>query len=366
VDLEKFYKQFLSAFQQECEKILEDACSLPNNQLYHYTSFSNFQRIINNQILCFRDYRHLNDPTEILLSSNILKELIEEKIKKSVHPFWKEFSDIFYSVLDKEEFDKIKDRFIQIELIENNIYTFSLCSAVDSLPLWRWYGGNGVGISIGFRSEYFQPITDNELIEDNKKPRAACLKINYEKEYFVSIITRLLEIVEENLLLLMSFCEQNSVHFEDFLLKKGKFLAESVSCFLPLMPGFKHHGYKEEQEYRLYYMQNKITYKVECNREPDYFPYEIPGEYKKTRGLNIKEVSPEIASCLISLNSTKINYVEHHFLLDDIAEIWIGPCLDFECTKEQIIKILKYAEYDVNKIDTKAGIKIKKSEVPYR
>ena len=128
------------------------------------------------------------------------------------------------------------------------------------------------------------------------------------------------------------------------------------------MPAFKHHGYKDENELRLYYLEGKITYKPEYNRLPKFFPFdEIPVERRGT-----KNRKPVEGICLPYIEQ-KIPFVRSDkFSLDNIAEIWVGPCVHFDCAKEQIIKLLIDGGYNISKIDTDEGIKIKKSEEPYR
>jgi hypothetical protein len=135
-----------------------------------------------------------------------------------------------------------------------------------------------------------------------------------------------------------------------------------LSCLSPLMPAFKHHGYKDENEHRLYYLEGKITYKPEYNTLPEFFPFdEIPVERR-----GIKYRKPIQGICLPHIEQ-RIPFVRSDkFSLDDIAEIWVGPCVHFDCAKEQIIKLLIDGGYNISKIDTEEGIKIKKSEKPYR
>lgn len=95
-------KELLKQFEEELKKTSSPP---PIIHLYHYTSFSNFIRIINSRELCFTDYRHLNDPTEFLLSKSVLEKVIKEK-KGDNSEICSEFLSDISDIVDKESFMK--------------------------------------------------------------------------------------------------------------------------------------------------------------------------------------------------------------------------------------------------------------------
>jgi hypothetical protein len=336
--------------------------SPPANNLYHYTSFNNFLRIIKNQELCFTDYRHLNDPTEISLSETVLHEAIENKYKQSPlgEKFWKPFLEFFSALITEESLNKVRHYLSHLEKYESRIYTFSFCGEKDYLSMWRWYAENGTGISLGFRPGYFffeQP--------KDRRPQAIYTDVCYEKEKLLEIINNSLDSTEREIGAFVNFAKTHRISKEDSREAGYKFLndvrIDLSTLLLPIMPGFKHHSYKDEKEHRLYYLECKAILKDKPNK-PYYFPFDpIPQDRRGTRSRKAPE-----GICLPHIN-TEVPFVKSDkFSFYDIAEIWVGPCVYFECAREQIVKLLIEKGYDLNKIDTHEGIKIKKSQAPYR
>jgi hypothetical protein len=270
---------------------------------------------------------------------------------------WNNFLDIFSVFIDEKDFKKIKDRFSTLEELKSDFYTFSFCSKKDYLPLWRYYAGNGTGIALKFRPEFFafKEPTD-------RKPQAMYTEIIYEEKELTQVINKFLDLAEKKLgtfehVNLLNISEKDSKEDGDqFSLD---LFTELAAQLLPIMPTFKHHGYKDEKEHRLYYLECKTTFQ---GQEPNYFPFDpFPPERK-----GIKERKAQEGICLPHID-TKVPFVKSDkFSLDDIAEIWVGPCVHFECAKEQIVKSLSEQGYDINKIGTPEGITICKSEMPYR
>ena len=172
------------------KKILENNISVPPREiLYHYTSFNNFvKRIVGNREFCYTDFRHLNDPTEVILSTKVLLKIIEnrkvqdEELQKV---FWRPFCEIFPAILNQENFHKVRDSFEQIDNIESNIYTFSFILKVDYLPMWRWYSEDGTGISIGLKPDYFDFRSKRRGTKSRKHKEGICLPYTEHEIPFV-------------------------------------------------------------------------------------------------------------------------------------------------------------------------------------
>ncbi|MBY0462713.1 MAG: DUF2971 domain-containing protein [Alphaproteobacteria bacterium] len=366
--LSKYQEELISEFENDVKKILEDISTpSPSHILYHYTSFNNFStRIIKNREFCYTDFRHLNDPTEVILSTEVLLKAVGSRKDKGgalERIFWQPFLDFFPAMLKPEDFEKVRHNFDQIDKIESSIYTLSFCPKVDYLPMWRWYGDDGRGISIGLKPDYF---SSHPVVEGDRSPRPIYTDVLYYEDRVISVIDKLCNSAEQKVTNLIKFCQNKEVSADDFQEIATSFTRELhnrlVSHLFPLMPAFKHHGYQDENEHRLYYLECKVTYKPEYNKPPTFFPFdEIPVERRGT-----KNRKPIEGICLPYIEQ-KIPFIRSDkFFLDDIAGIWVGPCVHFDCAREQIIKLLMEAGYDIAKIDTEEGIKIKKSQAPYR
>lgn len=255
---------------------------------------------------------------------------------------------------------KNRHKYSHLKSIQPNIYTFSFCEKQDYLPLWRYYGENGRGISIGFRPGYFNQAEQKDVSRENPVP--IYLTISYEEEEFSKVIKEVLDSAINKIAEAKSILEKNPSNeanniFEDFKKDLKKYL---IGQILPLMPGFKHHGFKDENEHRLYYLEILLEF-VEGTEHC--FPFtKIPDTRKDKRPRK-----NEIKGICLPYVEEKIPFVKSDkFSLDDIGEIWVGPAVHYECAREQIIKILAKAGYDNDKIDKNEGIKIKKSQAPYR
>ena len=366
--LSKYQEELISELENDVKKILEDISTpSPSHILYHYTSFNNFStRIIKNREFCYTDFRHLNDPTEVILSTEVLLKAIKGRRgenDKLQEIFWQPFLDTFPAILKPENFEKVRHNFRLIDKIESNIYTLSFCQKTDYLPMWRWYGDDGRGISIGLKPAYF---ASHPVVEGDRSPRPVYTDVLYDENKFVSAVNRISDAAEHKMKKLIEFCKKKNVSadgFQEIATSFARVLHNRlVSYLLPLMPAFKHQGYQDENEHRLYYLECKVTYKPEDNKPSTFFPFdEIPAERR-----GIKYRKPVEGICLPYIEH-KIPFVRSDkFSLEDIAEIWVGPCVHFDCAREQIIKLLVEAGYAISKIDTEEGIKIKKSQAPYR
>jgi hypothetical protein len=303
--------------------------------LYHYTKQSVLESILKKRQFWFTDYRYLNDPMEVMLAHNVIRETIKDFCKKSRFKpvFWNNFLDMYL-------------RFIS----PLSIYTFSFCEKQDHLPAWRWYGDNGVGYALGFRKGYFQA----DSIPTDTEAKIALLKIDYEEEDFTKKIRGFLPVAERTLHRAASQLEDEE--FNNFIC--GQLCPSFASYLLPLTPGFKDPGYREENEFRLCQFELKVG--------DQYYPHEIPNKFKISEKSE-KPEKPELTSSqpacikMDCINSSEIPRAHSPgFDHRDVCEIWVGPRLDFDCAKKGIQKILHENGYD------EKNVEIKPSRAPYR
>ena len=283
--------------------------STEDNLIFHYTSTETLLNILsrrhdkehlnkNKDNVCFRatHAKFLNDPTEYefaltLLEKSLLKYEKENPGKNGV-------SQIFTK-------DSKSDL---ISLAPGEPFLFSLAEHSDNLSMWRAYGTDGSGVSIGLDKKML-----NEYANAKDIYNTSFIQCSYGLNKNISRLTTFWSTLYDNMPL---YIQKRAIEGRDF----QKFLRILEHCF-----SIKSEAYKEENEWRL------------CTNEA----------FKK----NIKY---RIRSGLI------IPYIEHYFIKDIIKRIVIGPCADKELSEKSIIMVLKTFGYNMN------NISVIKSIVPYR
>lgn len=120
--------------------------------LYHYTDGRGLKGVLESGQLWFTDYRHLNDPSELIHGINMahhVARLIGAGADKRVQLFLETFVDMFRD----ENFEATLEFFIA-----------SFSRARDELGQWRAYADNGRGFVIGFSPGVFSIV--NQLPTD--------------------------------------------------------------------------------------------------------------------------------------------------------------------------------------------------------
>jgi hypothetical protein len=111
--------------------------------LYHYTDGRGLKGILENQTIWFTDYRHMNDPSELLHGVEMVKDVVRALANgadERVALFLKTVSDMFSA----HNFSS------NLEFL---IASFS--RERDDLGQWRAYADNGRGYAIGFAPHLF-------------------------------------------------------------------------------------------------------------------------------------------------------------------------------------------------------------------
>lgn len=108
---------------------------------YHYTSISGFEAILKSGSLRMTRSDFMNDPNDCRVFLDVVKKHIESK---PLERFVME-GGLNYQAATLEIAKKCPV-FEYLEFILQNIpiYILSLTSENDSLPMWNYYGGEGV------------------------------------------------------------------------------------------------------------------------------------------------------------------------------------------------------------------------------
>lgn len=116
--------------------------------LYHYTDGRGLKGVLESGQIWFTDYRHLNDPSELIHGINMahhVGRLIGADADKRVQLFLKTFVDMF----KEENFEATLEFFIA-----------SFSRTRDELGQWRAYADNGRGFAIGLSPSVFSVVDE--------------------------------------------------------------------------------------------------------------------------------------------------------------------------------------------------------------
>lgn len=135
---------------------------LEGEELFHYTSTSNFRRIIKNNQLTATHSDHLNDVTEVRHGVDLAKEILKERLDQADNALMGEFLSLAHERLEEEK-------------SEHDVFTFSLSTEGDQLSQWQAYGKGGQGYSLGFQLE-------GQRVEQPQGTSVFLTKVVYKRE----------------------------------------------------------------------------------------------------------------------------------------------------------------------------------------
>jgi hypothetical protein len=120
---------------------------IPVQNYYHYCSHQAFAGIVSSKKIWLSARNASNDPKEIQFA----KQEIMTALKRVRHEIYEGYRGLFVSIM--------AGRLIGL-LETQEIYTASLTSKNDDIPLWREYTAGGNGLALGFRP---RALTDMHL-----------------------------------------------------------------------------------------------------------------------------------------------------------------------------------------------------------
>ena len=123
--------------------------------LYHYTSMQGFESIIKNQTIRMTRSDFMNDPNDCKVYYNIVKKYINKKMKNiDVEYYLRNVNDknkIFLEDVSRLINDYPLNGYLDFVYNHISMYVFSMTDCKDSLPMWNYYGNDG--ICMGFEKE---------------------------------------------------------------------------------------------------------------------------------------------------------------------------------------------------------------------
>lgn len=250
-------------------------------ELWHYTNYDSFKKIVESNEIRFTLTSCLNDSTEFVHGVNVLIDEIQNTPK--------------YNQRFKNHLVNGINNFSR----DTQVFVFSLCMKKDYLPLWMCYGDHGYGLSIKLKREAFGQIgTDENMFLTNI--------IYEENEIRREVQDEFIELVEN----------------EDF-----EAVNNSILNILPLAFILKNNDFSFEEEAR--YLQLRIVGHPHQN-------------YNKN---DIRTYTKLISSELTQDESMDKSFVVGNLCNNCIEKIIIGPACDFNYAHRMITSLLKDTPY---------------------
>jgi hypothetical protein len=206
--------------------------------LAHYTSMEVLEKICRYEELWFSSPLFMNDPEELRFGMAKGRQLFEQSVEIKTLCGSEARRKIMMQAfaLYSDTFDK---QYV------HDIYAFCLSPHDPSdndgrLSMWREYGGQGSGAALVFKTDFLSTKADSPMM---------ILKVGYGSNdervaWFEGKIRQVCQIMSPLGL------DEGNVHF----------IALAIFSLIQLFTlKFKHHGFREEQEWRLVYFPNRDT-----------------------------------------------------------------------------------------------------------
>lgn len=297
--------------QQQASEQSKNAIEAP---LYHYTDGPGLKGIIESQTIWFTDYRHLNDPSELIHGIDMAHS-VAHNIAKDADGRVQLFLETFIDMFNQHNFAETLGFFIA-----------SFSRARNDLGQWRAYADNGRGFAIGFAPKMFSVVepAPTETLGEFVGP------VLYTSD---EVSARHRISLEKAASLFLNAANANSTLLQDrkieirFMREVARELIASPMIWNCLTS--KHEAYAHEQEVRLVHLG-----------QPERLSPHVITRFRKS------EIVPYIAHSMPILEP------------QNIIEIVIGPAAPSE--SERSLRAL------LNSLGINSDIPLRPSGIPYR
>jgi Protein of unknown function (DUF2971) len=188
----------------------------PANTLFHYCSSESFQKILASKKLRFTDLFSSNDPREYWHGYGMVTATIDDLVS------------IEKNFIASKNLSALKKNIIQFSN-HSNLFCCCFSEVRDPLPMWRAYGGDHSGVSIGFRP---RAIIDMP----GRIQKVLYTDANYQRSLKAQF---------------SQYAATNArSHNEDLVTSVG-----DVSEVASILIGMKHDSWSYEREVRIVYAQ---------------------------------------------------------------------------------------------------------------
>lgn len=204
----------------------------PDDLLWHYTDTQGLAGIICNRTIRLSHPSFLNDPSELQHANLVYKKMLNT-FASCQGALAQEFVRN-YRAYEKNEKYPLKGDL-------NVPFVTSFCEGQDHLDLWRQYGDDGRGFSLGFRLKELKEVVVKQI------PRATYVyayRVLYDRDEQNDLTTEILNFFFSEFQNLLKTKKDNDAA----ILEIYALLHIVLDFFTPF---FKHPSYKHEQEIRL-------------------------------------------------------------------------------------------------------------------
>ena len=268
---------------------------IPNEPLFHYTSFDAFQKIIASRKIWATDIHYLNDASEFMYTLELAREVMKSR---SAITTYAELMVDKSSDLDRNVAELMINSIHMTEAIKRDMYSyvFSLTEERSLLSQWRAYCSKG-GVSVGFNSQ--------KLLDILNKHNLSIFKCEYCRDRQIELINSRINEMKD--------LESYKTFTENLKNNPSlKFFQLFMVRLSQLAIQFKHPDFHEEKEWRIGILTPSHTVKKEQFRPKD--------------------------SCLVPYQEISIECSDGSL---PIEEILIGPSTNAELAKLSIERYLK-------------------------
>lgn len=273
--------------------------------LYHYCSLDSFFNIIKNKCFWLSHPKFMNDLSEYTYSRNLLMNFVDnynEQNNKS-----------------SKLITKIKERLKNFESLTDdpdyNKLPFFCCFSKknDCLPMWKFYGGDNVGISIGL--EYNGYTAESNFFKKSKN--SFLVPMRYDEQILKDVIDDLLTTIRDlhNDYLPKLDTEQLNKFEKEIVDVTSFHLIQASSLFKNI-----NFSFEDEIRYLYYPQQKELEFRTKNKFIVPYVKY--PSKETTTKGYKfpIKSItiSPNTEEPKLVLASIKAYLRSKDYSIDEI------------------------------------------------
>ncbi len=199
---------------------------IPQEPLYHYTSFTGLLGIVASGALWASDIRYMNDSAELRHTADLIRMEINHRIGAG-HPK----PDLLNQFLD----------WVTYRITNGHmLFASSFRSNGNLLSQWRGYSRLGKGVSLGFAPDYILRCAGQQSFQIGK-----CIYSSKSQQHLISQVIDAVEVLAEGHQPALDNQENSSDH------SYHKIFHLLESDLLRIAAILKHPSFAEEEEWRI-------------------------------------------------------------------------------------------------------------------
>lgn len=258
-------------FYHQTQKKLNDILS-EEEKMYHYTSVSVLQQIIQNKCLFATHINFMNDWQEYTVGYDKLTKAIKKAVEEngaSMEGLEEEdkkylFSILYDCCLDVTRYNKMNRVYGNMEYREcmmPEVYSISFCQKGDLLNQWAMYAKeSGVAIEFNFRDFVLCDASLKNEADYDKEDWQQIKYFRYNRPHKVSYDEKGMQItINQQINEVIRELSNPDFRKKYPTVKPTSYLIQEIAKLYALAPFFKVDNFKGEEETRLTFMRlNKV------------------------------------------------------------------------------------------------------------